>query len=480
MIFEKKKIGIAFCVAVLVVMALFLGGCSSGQTADSGTLVPVSKRDFNIELNIVGVLDAAKSHMISSELEGTNGTIIYLINDGKSVVKGETLVRFDRALFEKEVAEFEAQVESYAAAVAAAEQVVAFEINQVEKELVNARYGQSVAALELKQLEEGDGPLKLSMLMEERQKVLIELKRFQDFLTDLDNFEKKGFKNPSEISSTKEKIAAYETELASITKRYETYKNNVLPVLIESGKAKVQNAEMLVQQTEEGGKHKIAKARATLLQVKAMLKTQKSSLEKARFKLSKTEIVAPFDGIVIHYQTFRNGEKRKPREGDSVFMNQPILYLPDITKMVIKTRAREVDLHKIKLGQRGSVVVDAYPDVKLSGELTFVGSLATAEESGESYEKYFQVLFKVNEEDTRLRPGMTCRISIQAESVKDAVAIPLQAVFSHDQELFCYVKTKDGGFEERNVVTGRQNEAFVEITEGLTVGDQVSLIRPSL
>ncbi|AGF79013.1 RND family efflux transporter, MFP subunit [Desulfocapsa sulfexigens DSM 10523] len=475
-----KKFCIAFCTVFFAVTALISGGCSSEQPTDTQTVVPVSKHDFNIELNIVGVLDAAKSHMIASELEGTNGTIIYLINDGKSVVKGETVVRFDRALFEKEVTELEAQVESYTAAVEAAEQVVAFEINQVEKELVNARYGQSVASLELKRLEEGDGPLKLSGLMEERQKVQIELKRFQDFLTDLESFEKKGFKNPSEISSTKEKIAAYNTELSSVTKRYETYKNNVLPVLIESAKAKVQNAEMLVQQTREGGKHKIAKTRATLLQVKAMLKTQKSSLEKARLKLSKTEIVAPFDGIVIHYQTFRNGEKRKPREGDSVFMNQPILYLPDITRMVIKTKAREVDLHKIKLGQRGTIVVDAYPDAKLSGELTFVGSLAAAEESGESYEKYFQVLFKVNEEDTRLRPGMTCRISIQAESVTDAIAVPLQAVFTHDQDMFCYVKTEDGGFEARSVVIGRQNEEFVEILEGLTVGEQVSLIRQSL
>ena len=158
-------------------------------------------------------------------------------------------------------------------------------------------------------------------------------------------------------------------------------------------------------------------------------------------------------------------------------MNQPLLYLPDISKMVVNTKAREVDLHKIELGQQSRIVVDAYPDARLTGVLTFIGSLATAEENGPGHEKYFQVIFKVNEEDSRFRPGMTCRISIQAESVKSALSVPVQAVFTENQENYCFVKKEQDGFEKRQVVTGRQNEEFVEIVEGLRPGEQVSLIR---
>ena len=145
--------------------------------------------------------------------------------------------------------------------------------------------------------------------------------------------------------------------------------------------------------------------------------------------------------------------------------------------MIIKTKAREVDLHKIELGQQARIVVDAYPDAILTGELTFIGALATAEDSRQSYEKYFQVLFKVNEENNRLRPGMTCRIAIQVEAVSDAITVPLQAVFTDDQNRFCYVKTRQDVFEVREVTTGRQNVEFVEITKGLDVGEQVSLIK---
>lgn len=474
---KNTKLGVILVALTAIIVALVSWSLSSNKYQDNLVVVNAVRRDFNIELNIIGVLDAAKSHMISSDLEGLSGTIIYLIDDGKWVKKGDLLVRFDKAAFEKEVAEFEAQVESYTAAVQAAEQVVSFEINQVEREIANAEYGYSIAALELKRLQEGDGPLKLSVLDEEQQKVNTELKRYQSFLSDLNKLRERGFDNPSEIISTKEQISAYKAKLVSVNKRYESYEKHVLPALIESARAKLQNAALILQQTKQGGKFKIAKARAGLLQVKGILKTKKTGLDKAAFNLEKTEIRAPLDGIVIHYNTFRNGEKRKPREGDSVFMNQPILYLPDISKMVVKTKAREVDLHKIELGQQSRIVVDAYPDARLTGVLTFIGSLATAEETGPSHEKYFQVIFKVNEKDSRFRPGMTCRISIQAESVKNALSVPVQAVFTEDQENYCFVKKEQEGFEKRKVVTGRQNEEFVEIVEGLRSGEQVSLVR---
>jgi len=478
---NNKKILLFLSGILITIVSLFMvSPGSSEKNQKNELLATVERRDFKIELNVVGVLDAAKSHMIASELIGANGTIIYLIDDGKKVRKGELLVRFDQAPFKKEVDRLEAEVESYKAAVLAAEQVVAFEENQVKREITNAEYVHRVAALELRRLEEGEGPLQLSTLYEEKQKVIVELKRYQSFYADLKELQKKGFENPSEISSTKEQIEVLKTKLASVTKRFESYSKHVLPALIESAKEKLQNGSLILQQTKQGGKHKVAKTNAALIQIQGALKTKEVSLDKAKFELAKTEIRAPFAGLVIHYKTFRHGKKRKPREGDFVFKNQPILYLPDIAKMIVNTKAREVDLHKIKLGQQGRIITDAYPDTILSGELIFIGALATSEDSGKSLEKYFQVTFNVNEEDRRLRPGMTCRVSIQAESVKNVIAVPVQAVFTEDTKTVCYIKKRMGGIETREVTLGKQNEDFIEITKGLQVGEKVSLVKQPL
>ncbi len=482
---KKKKINrfkfILILFALLLPVGLFLLQSrpfyASDEKVKKHLLSRVTQRDFSIEVNVVGMLDAEKSHMISSKLDGSNGTIIYLIGDGEWVEKGDVLVQFSQTPFEKEVVKYAAQVESYTAAVQAAEQVVAFEKNQVEREIANAKYRQNVALLELKRLREGDGPFELSRLEEEQQAVQIKLKRYQSFYADLKKLQEKGFDNPSEISSTQEQIAAHQEKLASMTKRYTSYKTHVLPALLESAKAKVENAALVVQQTIQGSKYRVAKASAGLLKAKAALKSRKNSLEKARSELVKTEARAPFDGIVIHYLTFRNGQKRKPREGDSVFFNQPILYLPDVSQMIIKTRVREIDLNKIELNQQARVIVDAYPDANLTGRLTFIGALATSEEFDKSREKYFQVFFKINEKDDRLRPGMTCRAFIQAESVSKALTVPVQTIFSENQVDICYVRKTGGGFEKRTVITGRQNDAFVEITDGLRQGEEVSLVR---
>lgn len=438
----------------------------------------VKRQDLTVELNVVGVLDAAQSHMITSELQGNEGKIIAIIDDGTKVAKGDVLVQFDPAPFQKQVEQLKAEVAGYDAAVQAAEQSVAFERNQVEQEVANAEYSLNVAKLELKKLEEGDGPLQISQFEEEKQKASMELQKYQQYFRDLQDLQTKGYTNTSENEATKEKVALLQKQFDSASSRYDNYKKNVLPALLESARSKKANAALVIQQLRQGGIYKVAKAQATQNQVKSKLNSQREALLQAEAELRKTEIHAPFDGIVIHFETFREREKRKPRVGDAVFMNQPILYLPDISKMVVKTQVREIDLYKLALGQKGLVRVDAYPDTVFQGQLNFIGALASSESTEPGKEKFFQVSFILAGEDKRLRPGMTCRTSIVAKSLKNVLTVPIQAVFHKDDGDFCYLANAMGGYTLQKVTLGAQNEDLAEIVTGLTEGDTVSLVQP--
>lgn len=471
-------------ILILILLVIIAGGSFylySEKTAQSDShqlVVGAAYRDLVVELNVIGVLDAAKSHMISSELRGTQGKIIFLIDDGEKVTEGDVLVKFDPLPFQKERELLRAEVASYHAAVQAAEQNVAFEKNQVERELGNAKYNLNVATLDQKKLTEGEGPLQISQLQEEQQKATIELQRHERYYQDLLQLKEQGYNNASEIEAIQEKVTVLKKQYSTATDRYNTYIKHVLPALKESAKAKKLNAEVVIEQIGQGGLHRVGKAQATLNQIKSKLRAKQAALQKAERELVKTEITAPFSGIVIHYETFRDGEKRKPREGDAVFMGQPILYLPDISSMVVKTKAREIDLYKLALGQEGKVKVDAYPDTTFNGELTFIGALATTENAKSGGEKYFQVTFMLLDGDKRLRPGMTCRTSIIAKSLTDVLTVPVQAVFSKGDMNYCYVQDVDSKYEEREVQVGAQNEDIVEIVTGLKKGELVSLIRP--
>jgi HlyD family secretion protein len=164
--------------------------------------------------------------------------------------------------------------------------------------------------------------------------------------------------------------------------------------------------------------------------------------------------------------------------GDRVWQNQPLLYLPDISTMIVKTQIREIALHKIAVDQICTVRVDAYPETLFSGKVTSIGMLATERFESGIGERYFQLTVTLTGEDRRLRPGMTARIAVDAGNAANILFVPVHAVFDDDSVTFCYLSEKDGVYQKKEIVTGRQNEDLVEIVSGLQEGDLVSLLRP--
>ncbi len=118
--------------------------------------------------------------------------------------------------------------------------------------------------------------------------------------------------------------------------------------------------------------------------------------------------------MAVLAEDIRGTTFRKPRIGDQVWQNQPLVYLPDISRMIVSTQVREVDLHKIDIGKPASVRVDAYPQLALRGTVESIGVLADAK-TGEAGLKYFRIIVSLDQSDPRLRPGMTARMVILAD-----------------------------------------------------------------
>lgn len=440
----------------------------------------VRRGELAISIHTVGVLDAAKSHMLSSSIRGNKGKIISLIADGSWVEEGDVLVRLDASPFEKEVYRLEGRVKSLEAAFQASEQLLAWEKNQVTQNIAAREYDLKVARLDLKRLVKGEGPLQLAQYEEEMGKAKAEYERYASFYEELEKLREEGFNNPAELVRAKENAKTYGEKYQAAKRRFMSYKEYVLPSMEEAARAKVENAVLIIGQSEQAAVFKIANAVADRNQAKAKLATAQGGLALARTELDNTVLSAPFAGIAILYEAFRDGQKRKPREGDSVLMQQPILYLPDITNLIVRTRVREVDLHKIEVGQQASVRIDAYPSLQFQANVKFIGALATSSDTGGQGGKYFQVMLAMQGQDMRLRPGMTARVLIRAEESADILLLPIQAVFrDNNGEPFCYLMTGFGKtFTRKSLVIGRENELQVEVLSGLSEGDRVSLVAP--
>ena len=474
---QKKKV-ILPLIFFLSMVGYFAVSNKLGNEQDGEFQISlVEERNFEIQVTTIGVLDTSRSHMLSSEIRSDDAKIIFIVEDGKHVNSGEVLVGIDPTPFEERIHKLESEVKAIESGLQAKSQILEWEKNQLEKNINAVKFNLKVSELELERLINGEGPLQLNQYVVEVNKIKKEYEKFIIYRRDLGKLKEGGFENESEIEQADDQIEELKEKFEAARNKLTSYRDHVFPLSVKSAEAKLEKARSDILQTRNGGVFKIAKAVADVQETKSRLHSKKTELKQAENELEKTQLRAPFKGIAILYEAYRDGEKRKPRIGDRVIRNQPILYLPDISSMVVNTNIREIDLNKVSLGQEATISVDAYPDAKLLGNVNFIGALASEIHGQGVGGKYFKVSVDVATEDMRLRPGMTARIHILSEKIKDALTIPIASVFKEKNTTFCY-KFDGERFFRKELKIGRQNFDFVQVLSGLEKGDKVSLVRP--
>ncbi|WP_088324890.1 efflux RND transporter periplasmic adaptor subunit [Polaribacter tangerinus] len=236
------------------------------------------------------------------------------------------------------------------------------------------------------------------------------------------------------------------------------------------------NLEKLVRdfnEKKENYKIKKRQANAKMVEVGTRVSKIRKELENLLDLLKSFTIYSNGNGMITYIREW-NGAKKKV--GSSISPWDPsIASLPDLTKMESKTYANEVDIRKIKKGLPVKVGFDAFPDVELNGVVTDVANVGENKRGSDI--KVFQVLIKLTESDTNIRPGMTTSNRILTFEKKDVLSIPLEAVFSKDS--ITYVYTKAGfSINKKEVKIGNANNDAVIIEKGLTENDIVYLNKP--
>ena len=188
----KSKILIPLLLVLLACVGSFIIPQQNANSEAEGELLvtTVQRGDIAISIHTVGVIDAAKSHMVSSDIRGNKGKIISLISDGSWVEMGDVLVQLDPSPFEKEVHRLQGKVDSLAAAVEASEQLLSWEKNQVSQNIAAREYDLKVASLDLKRVVKGDGPLQLAQYQEEMGKAKAEYERYASFYREIEKLDK--------------------------------------------------------------------------------------------------------------------------------------------------------------------------------------------------------------------------------------------------------------------------------------------------
>jgi HlyD family secretion protein len=224
-------------------------------------------------------------------------------------------------------------------------------------------------------------------------------------------------------------------------------------------------------------------ARANVSAIEQRIEQSRANLAAARDTLSKTTMRAPMAGIITALPV---------EEGEVAVigtMNNPgtkLLTIADMSVVEAVMEVDETDIPNVKVGQRASVTIDAYPNRTFSGVVTEVGSspmTGTGVSSGTEAIN-FEVKIQLDHPPTGVRPGFSASADIITGTRAKALAIPIQALVVREkpgttgpgktpQEEEGVYLHKDGKVQFAPVKTGLAGESNIEIVKGLAEGQQI-------
>jgi HlyD family secretion protein len=210
----------------------------------------------------------------------------------------------------------------------------------------------------------------------------------------------------------------------------------------------------------------------------------RSALQRTEDDLARTTILSPMDGTIIQLNAER-GETVVP--GSTNLPGSVIMTVADMSVLLAEVEVSEVDVIHIALGQEAEVNVDALGTEPQKGHVVEIATSGRKDPAQGTIR--FAVKVALDDPDPSLRPAMTAKVDILTATSEDAVTIPVQAVVKRRldadgkevkgtkakgiDEVDVVYLMEDGKAALRKVTTGVSDVLYVEITDGLAVGDEV-------
>ncbi len=214
-----------------------------------------------------------------------------------------------------------------------------------------------------------------------------------------------------------------------------------------------------VNQTKEAWSF-VLKARGLLAELNALL--------------DKFIITASSKGLVIYTEDLSGN---RVEAGSMINGFQPVVAsLPDLSKMISKIYVNELDISKVRLGQKVIIGLDAFPNKKLTGKVTFIDNIGESREYSNA--KVFEVLVEISEMDSLIRPGMTTSNTILVREYENVLTVPLECLHNVGDTLNFVYKWNDSRLVKQEVTAGEANNVEVIIEEGISQHDKVLLSLP--
>lgn len=224
-----------------------------------------------------------------------------------------------------------------------------------------------------------------------------------------------------------------------------------------------------------------------------------AQLADANTQLSKMTVTSPIGGTITAINN---------SNGDSVQSGKSVLTVVDMNSIKVKVSVDELDIGKIKAGQKATIKFDALKDKSFEGAVETIAQTGTTSNNVTTYDVVVAV-----SNPAGIKLGMNANVTIAVESKENALVIPAEALVENNGQKFVRVEATSSTTNSTNnntqnsanqqtsnsqngtvrnnaqvsssnsklvaIKTGLETENYIEVTDGLTEGQKVLIKMPS-
>ncbi|MEM0925383.1 MAG: hypothetical protein AAGJ83_05045 [Planctomycetota bacterium] len=437
---KRKRVSQILAMVVIASLALicvrWIGNLLSDSAVPLGMTHRVARGDLVVTIAEQGLLESEENLEIKSKVRGRNA-VLWIIDSGSFVRKGDELVRLDSLLIQEQVDErtkyanwSQSGADRSAATLARADLAV--------KEYDQGRFLTEVMSLEK------DIAISKSALQNAK-----------DRLKHTSVMASSGFVSELEIEERQ-----FAVEQAALDLGLKETQLGVLQQFTYKEQLQTLKGQLAAAKANHGANMERALA-------------DSSRRDRALEELQYCIITADRDGLVIHPNAAK-WESAPIAEGTNVYKDQVLLLMPDLGKMRVRLGVHESLVKRVRVGQHADVLMT---DGSLSGEVAEVASIAKPAGWWTGNQVRYDTFVSLPPREG-LRPGMSAEVEITVAEYEDVLLIPVAATIETDRGTFCWLKSSDGEPVRRQVSLGDSNDVFSIVSDGLEEGDEV-LLNPS-
>ncbi|MBP7460668.1 MAG: efflux RND transporter periplasmic adaptor subunit [Candidatus Delongbacteria bacterium] len=282
------------------------------------------------------------------------------------------------------------------------------------------------------------------------------------------------------LQSARSNLNVQKASFEKFKSNYERYLELIKKKMCSQSEFEESQSNYLIQ------KGQLESQQAQVLQAEATLK-------EAEENLAKTAIYSPMRGTVSQL----NVEYGERVLGSGYSQGTNIMTVSDLSAIEAIVEVDENDVVMIAIGDTATIKIDAFGDKIFQGTVTEISNSATTTGLGTQNEVVnFEVKIRLEAQDTKMRPGMSCTADIQTEKKLNVLSVPIQSVTVAATPLMNNPENRDNDTvpvkakkEEKPqeivylvqnklaiskaIKTGISDDNYFEVIEGVQEGDEV-------